>query len=144
MFCKKSSPLVLRMAGIECRDQKEMYRTFYRNCTVISRNFPQFYRNFFRLGGPPSPPPPPALLQIYSDCVYLECKFVLTASIFCTLCVYYFVARSLPSFAPISTGSFGDSGSDSDNDNARSSSGSCSEQDNRVNRGTMCDDSDSH
>ena len=57
-FCKKSGAPLLLMAGIECGDQKEMYRNVYRNFTAIYRNFPQFYRNFFRLGGPQSPPAP--------------------------------------------------------------------------------------
>ena len=57
-FCKKSCAPLLLMSGIESGDQKEMYRNFYRNFTVIFRHFPQFHRNFFRLGGPQSPPPP--------------------------------------------------------------------------------------
>ena len=58
-FCQKSCAPLLLVAGIESGDQKEMYRNFYRNFTAIFRSFPQFYRNFFRFGGPQSPPPPP-------------------------------------------------------------------------------------
>ena len=38
-FCKKSCAPMLLMAGVESGDQREMYRSFYRN-------LPQFYRNF--------------------------------------------------------------------------------------------------